>query len=119
MKSMNFLAAAALAAATFSPVAMTSAFAAEVQVGAANCNLNARQAAAGWTCTAEAEVTNVSRVIGNGSRCQDASSSVTTYRAYNPAGKIAEDKTIVVGDSELSDWGSSYPIGLGCNHPTI
>jgi hypothetical protein len=83
----------------------------------ANCGLNARQVAAGWTCTEEVETSNISREIGGGSRCQDASITTSVYRAYNPSGNLAEDKTDV-SEPEESDWGSSYPIGDGCNYPT-
>jgi hypothetical protein len=92
------------------------AWAAEEPTEAANCGLNDRQVAAGWTCTAESSVTNISREIGGGSRCQDATITTSTYRGYNPSGNLSDK----VFESELqSDWGSSYPKPIGgCNHST-
>jgi hypothetical protein len=74
--------------------------------------LNQRQVDAGWTCVEETE--NFSRLIAGGSRCQDATR--TTLQAYNPAGNLAEEKTIELDESE---WGPSYPVGAGCNHDLI
>jgi hypothetical protein len=81
----------------------------------ADCGLNSRQVNAGWTCTKETDIENVSRTIGGGSRCQDATITTTITRAYNPAGNEAEEKTDVSEPTE-SDWGSSYPIGDGCKY---
>jgi hypothetical protein len=90
----------------------------EVEVAPGECGLNARQAAAGWICTAEVDTDFISREIGGGSRCQDAEITTTIFRAYNPSGNIAEDKT-VVSEPEEADWGPSYakPAG-GCTYPT-
>jgi len=75
--------------------------------------LNQRQVAAGWSC--EMEEVSVSRLIGGGSRCQDATQ--VTLQAYNPAGNPSEDKVI---ELEEGDWGSSYPAVDGtCNYELI
>jgi hypothetical protein len=63
--------------------------------------LNQRQVDAGWYC--EAEVENVSRLIGGGRKCQDAQQ--VTLQAYNPAGQADADKTI---ELEEGDWGPAY-----------
>jgi hypothetical protein len=113
---MKKIVIAALVATSFTPIAFVSpAFAAESD--AANCGLNARQVAAGWTCEEEVETTNVSRTIGGGRNCQDATITTTTYTAYNPSGNFVEDKS-VTSEPEESEWGSSYPIGDGCNYPS-
>lgn len=84
-----------------------------------NCNLNARQVAAGWTCTEEVDTDNVSREIAGGARCQDATITTTTYRSYNPSGNLAEDRTVVV-EPEEADWGPSYAKpATGCNYDLI
>jgi hypothetical protein len=63
--------------------------------------LNQRQVNAGWYC--EAEVENVSRLIGGGRNCQDAEQ--VTLQAYNPAGNPAEDKAIELQEGA---WGPAY-----------
>jgi hypothetical protein len=92
------------------------AWAAEAPTEAANCGLNSSQVNAGWTCTAETSTTDISREIGGGSRCQDATITTSTYRGYNPSGNLSDK----VFESTLqSDWGSSYPKTTGgCTHPT-
>jgi hypothetical protein len=79
------------------------------------CGLNDQQIAAGWTCMPVVDVENVSREIGGGSRCQDATITTTSYFAYNPAGNPVEDKSSI-GDPVQSEWGSSYNNTGGCNY---
>jgi hypothetical protein len=93
------------------------AWAAEAPTDAANCDLNDRQVAAGWTCTAESSVTNISRQQpGQSNRCQDATITTSIFRGYNPAGNLADDK-VFESDPVQSDWGSSYPKpDTGCTY---
>lgn len=117
---LHALVAASLAIAGLSPLTIAlPANAAEAPTAYTNCGLRANQAANGWTCTEDVTQTYVSRTIGNGQRCQDAYKLVVIYRAYNPAGNLAEDKTIIIGSDELSDWGPSYWKLDGCHYDEV
>jgi hypothetical protein len=82
------------------------------------CTLNSNQINNGFYCTQEATTREVSRVIGNGQRCQDATVTETTYRTYNQNNQLMSDRTVVTEPAQ-SDWSSSYPIGNGCNNPLL
>jgi hypothetical protein len=112
----RYIIAALATVVTFATVSMAAVLTGEAPTDPANCGLNDRQVAAGWTCTEETDTVNVSRIIGGGTRCQDASITTTTYRGYNPSGNLADEK-IFTSEPQESDWGSSYPIGAGCTYP--
>jgi hypothetical protein len=82
------------------------------------CPHNANQLSQGFYCTSDEDASDISREIGGGARCQDATVTTLTVYAYNHRGNLQEERT-VTSEPEESGWGSSYPKpATGCNYPT-
>jgi hypothetical protein len=73
----------------------------------ANCELNDRQVAAGWTCVGGETITPVTRQIG-GPNCQDGTVTTFSYQAINPAGQAPEDKLFESDPDVEPVWGPAY-----------
>jgi hypothetical protein len=114
---MKKIVIAALVATSFTPVAFVApAFAEAVRDNDhEKCELNENQKTNGFYCMVDESTAEISRIIGNGKRCQDATVTVTVVEHYNRNGNLQDEKTYT-SEPTAADWGSSYPIGDGCNN---
>jgi hypothetical protein len=117
---MRIIAAAALIASSFTPVALpplVSAAAAD-SVDGSNCNLT-QSASSGWTCDQQSS-SDTYYSIGQGSfdgiTCQDYRRTTSTYVGVNSGGRAVNhfsgtsSTDVPVGDPYFTDFS-------GCNYP--
>lgn len=92
----------ALSAAAIIAFSATGAFASENI-----CGFNANQLDNGFTESTVTTTETVTRTIGNGSRCQDATIKTSVTSCFNRSGALMDTRT-VTAILEESDWGPSY-----------
>lgn len=79
------------------------------------CEFTQRQIDRGFTETAVPSTTYISRTIGGGRNCQDATVTTLVVTCINQAGNVMDTRSFTT-EPEEGDWGPSYTNTGSCNY---